>query len=212
MRKLAGDAINWDDYTSHWFMLPKSMNCPFGGLGAVGWDYIWIPNSEGLGISVGIWAHELGHNLGMNHASARYNGVLYEYEDFTVIMGGNDACFNLANRETVGWEEPALTINVSTLTRGMWTDFTIKASGTTQNTGLKIVTRYKTNADSAYIEFRKAGQLWFDFVCSQTARAGGDEMLDTELTGANFFVYPNPQPDASGQSYLRQTLLGSTSE
>lgn len=124
MRIFAGPAANWSFYTSHWF--PASMNCSFGGVGAISADYIWIPNQRGRANSVRVWAHELGHNPGMHLASARgTDGVLYEYDDRTGIMGSASSCFNIANRETADWETPARTIESKSLALGKWIKFAI---------------------------------------------------------------------------------------
>jgi hypothetical protein len=72
---------NLSQYTNKVYMLPPGSGCEWYGLGEVGGGRTWI---EARGCSYGyLTAHELGHNLGMGHASTYGD----EYGDPTDFMG-----------------------------------------------------------------------------------------------------------------------------
>jgi hypothetical protein len=71
----------------------ENRDCDFSGLGEVGGKLTWTYTAPGL---EGIWAHELGHNMGFPHANACNAGVTLtylksceevEYGDVTGTMG-----------------------------------------------------------------------------------------------------------------------------
>lgn len=89
----------------------ENQDCSFGGLGEVGGKLTWTytsPNYEG------IWAHELGHNLGLPHANACNAGVAMtylkaceevEYGDITSTMGmgGPSGFYSPTFLSSIGW-------------------------------------------------------------------------------------------------------------
>ena len=88
-----------------------NQDCSFGGLGEVGGKLTWTytsPNYEG------IWAHELGHNMGFPHANACNAGVTLtylkaceevEYGDVTGTMGmaGPSGFYAPTFLASIGW-------------------------------------------------------------------------------------------------------------
>eukprot|EP00039_Didymoeca_costata_P017572 m.326228 g.326228 ORF g.326228 m.326228 type:complete len:1326 (-) comp16556_c0_seq18:1721-5698(-) len=100
----------------HWvFYIPDEVEgCDWGGLGSVGGGSIWLRSSGAL-----IAAHEMAHNLGLNHASSDYDDdtdIDEEYGDVTCLVGGPSewsGC-NAPHKEQLGWlpEESVLTLDV----------------------------------------------------------------------------------------------------
>eukprot|EP00475_Leptophrys_vorax_P014061 TRINITY_DN2043_c0_g1_i1.p1 TRINITY_DN2043_c0_g1~~TRINITY_DN2043_c0_g1_i1.p1 ORF type:complete len:581 (-),score=120.64 TRINITY_DN2043_c0_g1_i1:144-1745(-) len=198
---------NWDFYTNHWMFIPQSWGCKFGGLGWVGIDGLWVPDIYAKYTQTIL--HEFGHNFGMNHASTYYpNGTAVEYGDRSAMMGGSmDVCYSTANRETANWQTVP-TINMTSLTLGLWTNFSILAQDKYENQGLKIVTflqrdgSIKGNNVSYYLEFRRVTP-WLDLKRNQTVKSnqtvpqGGDLRFDPSSTGVVLHFYPNPHANAS---------------
>ncbi len=101
------------DTSNHLMMTFSGDNqdCSFGGLGEVGGKLSWTytsPNYEG------IWAHELGHNMGFPHANACNAGVTLtylkaceevEYGDVTgtMGMGGPSGFYAPTFLASIGW-------------------------------------------------------------------------------------------------------------
>lgn len=117
----ADDAIrpflpNVDDYVYKIYILPKGA-CTFAGLGAVG------PCDSKHGCRTWIsghyaefpiaYVHELGHNLGLGHAS--YNGN--EYGDYSDLMGYCciERCFNAAHSNMLRITVPKQTVRLPIL-------------------------------------------------------------------------------------------------
>jgi len=64
-----------------------NQDCAFGGLAAVGGQESWTYAAPGY---AGVWAHELGHNLGFSHGNLCWSGVTLTYmETCTDVEYGN---------------------------------------------------------------------------------------------------------------------------
>lgn len=94
MANMARDMIearNLETTTDHLMMTftPDTKECAFAGLGEVGGPTSWT--YAGVGYS-GVWAHELGHNLGFPHANSCNAGVPLTYmATCTDVEYGNNA-------------------------------------------------------------------------------------------------------------------------
>ena len=88
-----------------------NQDCSFGGLGEVGGKLTWTYTAAGY---EGIWAHELGHNMGFPHANACNAGVTLtylksceevEYGDVTSTMGmgGPSGYYAPTFLASIGW-------------------------------------------------------------------------------------------------------------
>ena len=85
------DAKGLDAGTDNLMMTftPDTKECGFAGLGEVGGTTTWT--YAGIGYS-GVWAHELGHNLGFPHANSCNAGVTLTYmATCTDVEYGNNA-------------------------------------------------------------------------------------------------------------------------
>ena len=100
--------------TSNHFMMTftgDNEDCGFGGLGEVGGKLTWTYTSASY---EGIWAHELGHNMGFPHANVCNAGVTLtylkaceevEYGDVTgtMGMGGPSGFYAPTFLASIGW-------------------------------------------------------------------------------------------------------------
>jgi len=96
--KAAG--IDTSAYARKVYVLPSPNQCPFAGAGTVGDtpSRAWIAQC-GL---IDVYAHELGHNVGMQHASTPTS----EYGDLSDYMGsgyGGIRLNNAAHLDQLGW-------------------------------------------------------------------------------------------------------------
>jgi hypothetical protein len=97
------------EYTNAIYIIPDG--CGYAGLGIVGPCLFteglkcrtWI--SQFSSMFVNTYVHELGHNLGLNHADAY--GV-YPYGDLTCAMGSccADRCYNAPHSHRLNWSHP----------------------------------------------------------------------------------------------------------
>lgn len=101
----AAQGIDTSLYRHFMFVLPNNANCGWGGLAHLGCGsscHTWIKWNAKI-----VYAHELGHNLGMHHASTDPNNdgaVNSEYGDHSGIMGnGGYRQVNAPHRIQMNW-------------------------------------------------------------------------------------------------------------
>lgn len=106
-------------YRHFMFVLPNNASCGWGGLGHLGCGnscHTWIKWNAKI-----VYAHELGHNLGMHHSATdpdNNGSINSEYGDHSGIMGnGGYRQVNAPQRMKTGWYENHPE-NVKTLTQG----------------------------------------------------------------------------------------------
>gem|GEM_PF-2413036 len=105
------DGMDPGAYTRKVYVLPSTNGCgSYAGIGQVGGSptKAWIFY---CGIE-DVYAHELGHNLGMHHASTPNS----EYGDTTDIMGaGNNGLrhLNSAHLNEMGWRSPVMNVLIT---------------------------------------------------------------------------------------------------
>jgi hypothetical protein len=122
----AGDAaasaagFNLSQYTHRVYVFPTKHTCSWAGLGTIGGNpsRAWIAYCD----IADIYAHELGHNLGMRHSSTS----TCEYCDISDIMGYSGIGLrqvNAPHKDQMGWLPPGkvvlatanMTVNVAPL-------------------------------------------------------------------------------------------------
>ncbi len=106
----AAAAANVDvaSYPHRVYVMPEGY-CAAAGLGSVGGNpsHAWIFTCG----TKGVYAHELGHNLGLDHAASVLNGQLNEFGDGSdpMAMSGNGLLgLNAPHRHQLGWASPQL--------------------------------------------------------------------------------------------------------
>ncbi len=130
----------------------------WSGLGYVGAPGAWIRNNFGIGVS----AHELGHNFGLNHANFWDTsglsvigdpGTNVEYGDSFDTMGvasaGNNH-FNVRNKRALNW----LRTNEITVVTNSGT-YRIFCHDNTNSTGIRGLSLAKNSATNYWVEFRQ---------------------------------------------------------
>ena len=103
------DGVNLNNYQHRVYILPRYnlLACSWAGLGNVGCGTFcrsWIAECE----SPLVYAHEVGHNLGMYHAGTDTNdndAIESEYGDNSCIMGSSLSWkhFNAPHKDQMGW-------------------------------------------------------------------------------------------------------------
>lgn len=109
--------IHPESYMYHMYIIPSGIGCNgWAGLGQVGCSQLpcksWIVSEYSK--SVAVYMHELGHNLGLQHAGSAisYNDV----GDLTDVVGEccNIRCYNAIHSEQLGWSSPIFVFDHTT--------------------------------------------------------------------------------------------------
>lgn len=170
-------------YSHHIYLLPKNDPCGFGGLGSVGTEClidrtcrVWVSGS--IPKEIAVYMHELGHNLGLPHASYMSD----QYGDLTDVMGYccKVRCFAAPNTDRMKWTRAAY-------------QFTLPYNKPSIELNLKpkqyVMIYDKVRREKTYIQFRVAG-------------IGYDK--DIAVTGVNIYILPQL---GSAMSQLQDTLI-----
>lgn len=112
---LVSQSVDVYKYKHHLLKLPNNSynNLQWSGLGVQDCKtqecYSWYNSND---LNIGLFMHELGHNLGLGHASTLYD----EYGDKTCAMGDakSNSCFNSPHRHMLGWSQPLNQYYIST--------------------------------------------------------------------------------------------------
>ena len=105
-------------YKNYNYFMMKLPNYAF----SVSWSGLGLTNCQGIqcyswfnnpNLISGIYVHELGHNFGLGHAKTPNS----EYGDAHCVMGQAqfNNCFNSVHRNALGWSNPMVTVNISSL-------------------------------------------------------------------------------------------------
>lgn len=84
----------YDAATHRIFVVPADFPCNWVGLGGIGGERVWVKATTAKALE-----HELGHNLGMDHAIS-WQGFAADASDF---MGSGEASLNAPHVAQMGW-------------------------------------------------------------------------------------------------------------
>ena len=127
-------------YTNQVVIVPKCDVCSWGGMGWIGCNVgrpcrTWI--SGDLWHTPVPYFHEIGHNLGLNHAGvAGDNG----YGDLSSAMGYccDQRCYSAAHAHLLNWTRPLATFDGSALQPGQWWSFQLPPAASTKKNHILI--------------------------------------------------------------------------
>ena len=141
-------------YSRRIYVLPSNNTCGWAGLGTVGGNpsNSWIMECD----IEGVYAHELGHNIGMHHAGTGW----YAYGDYSDIMGASGPLYkiNAPHHDQMGWLPDTQILEVSESNTYDIAPLGTDPSQTSIPQMLKIAK--PDTSEFYYISFRKA--LGFD--------------------------------------------------
>ena len=200
----AADGFAAGAYQHVMYVFPQR-NCPWSGLAYLPGTESWINGAP----SAFVTAHELGHNLGLNHAGSwnctsggapvtlSASCTVSEYNDPFDVMG------NLGDRHSHGWHLQRLGVlqesNVQTISASGTYSMTSALVPTSQPTTLRVPRTRDSGGnpiDWYYLETRESGGVFDDF-----------SPVDPVVGGVSIRV--NDNPTSSTRSKLLDTHPGS---
>lgn len=172
------------------YVLPDANSCGWSGLASVGGNpsYAWIFRCD----LEAVFGHELGHNLGMNHAST----LSSEYGDTSDIMGSAMSGLRQLNgphQEQMGWRSPDM---ITTVTQGGTFDIAPLELSAAQALAPQVLKFAKPDSDETYyLSYRQPIGFDANLSTSLTERlhihlykgnGGKTTLLSGLLVGASF--------------------------
>lgn len=147
--------ITLSNYNRKFYVFPQtSPSCPYSGAAYVGGSQAWV---VGYCNYTGVCDHELGHNLGMYHAST----LTAEYGDQTDVMGGayagNPNTQNAPHKIQMGWVP---TNRVQSVTSSG--TYNISLLEQTDGTLIQALKIKKANSSNDYYYFGFRAPVGFD--------------------------------------------------
>lgn len=143
--------INLGNYNRKVYVLPKQNTCGYAGLSTVGGNpsQSWIFRCD----LPDVYAHELGHSLGMGHAG----NATGEYNDTSDIMGISGIGLRQINgphQEQMGWKEPQQITEITS--DGIYDIAPLELDATTASAPQIIKIRKPDTAEWYYLSFRQS--------------------------------------------------------
>lgn len=193
-----------DQYNRFVYIIPNSP-CGFSGVATVGWSGGYAVSNGDLSISCRVICHELGHNLGLYHATCSGG----EYCDYSDMMGNTSGVYGGSKRDQLGWVNTNGMPTIPLVTQAG--DYTIKSleiGGIGQN-GIKFIDPLKANTNF-YVTYH-AGDGW------STGKPVGvyvhesaSDHASTSLIRDRFAVGETFQADAYTQLYVTVKSMTAT--
>lgn len=157
--------INLGDYNRKVYVLPKQNGCGSAGLSTVGGNpsRSWVFRCD----MPDVFAHELGHSLGMGHAG----NATGEYNDTSDIMGFSGSGMRQINgphQEQMGWREPQQITEISA--DGIYDVAPLELDSVSAIAPQLLKIRKPDTGEWYYLSFRQA--IGFDATLSNTYLSG----------------------------------------
>lgn len=153
----AAAGIDLASYRRRVYVMPGNPNCGFGGISDVGVipsRSIMFADNADFGLPVDLFAHELGHALGMLHATTPSD----EYGDLSDVMGNGGFDLprenNAPHKIQMGWI-PASRVNTITQT-GIYSVGPLEADPATAVNPQVLVLAKPDTGDFYYVSYRVA--------------------------------------------------------
>lgn len=202
--------VNLDAYPHRIYVTPSGGVCKWGGMGYVGCRgdcRVWV--SGDVWDRAATYAHELGHNLYLNHAGSRGDGG---YGDFSATMGYccDVRCFNPPHLWQVGWATAlAPALSAATLPPGTWERHSLPAQITTSRNYLRVRPDWTPGHGgqvNLYFSYRK--RLGYDSGLS-VARGFADKVAVYSTRAGDPQPYTSHEGNLDPGTAWRETRLGS---
>jgi hypothetical protein len=180
------------------YIYPNSSTCYDLALGELGCGsdcYSWY--SPDAANYIQSYAHELGHNMNLRHASENYE----TYADLSSAMGYccRTRCFNPPNNWQLGWAAPLATLTNDTLLPGHTQNLTLPLSHTTVASMVRIITSWQTDYYSDY----SSPIYWLGYRGGTSGYSGYDIDLPAEYANkVNVYRY-----DGTTYSIMQTTSI-----
>jgi gametolysin peptidase M11 len=217
------DGFSAAGYQHVMYVFPDNMTgCNWAGLAYMPGTESWI-NGD---LTVRVTAHELGHNLGLNHAGSWYclgasNQPVqissncdidhHEYNDPFDVMGSYGSRHNSGfHLQRLGTLAPS---NVETVSSSGTYTLTSALTSTTDTTTLRIPRTYDSGGtvkDWYYLEIRKSGPVFDAFSASDPVVRGVSIRVADDPSLLNRTKLIDAHPDAGAYAYDAPLLPGET--
>jgi hypothetical protein len=139
------------------YVLPSSVSCSWSGLGQVYNRLTWVKACS----TTMTFAHELGHNFGMGHATTATSS----YGDYSDAMGGSYREMNAPHRDQMQWLPAANIVTVSS--SGTYRIAPLEDDGSTVANPQVLKVYMASAGDYVYLGYRKP-EGSFDYGMSTT--------------------------------------------
>ena len=146
--------INVSSFFHRLYILPSNVNCPWAGIADLGCGAACEAWVVAGGDITALMAHELGHNLGINHSSTNLNnaGSISEYGDASDFMGpASNRQLNAPHRDQLQWFQ-SFPGKITTVTASG--QFIINSLDVGDNALEILRVNKKNNAGTYYISYR----------------------------------------------------------
>jgi hypothetical protein len=138
--------IDLASYHRKVYVLPKTNSCNAGGMAAIGGSVAWIFACE----QKGIFAHEIAHTVGMDHAASQEGSTVNEYGDWTDPVGMGTwqmRGFNAPHRYAMGWLDAS---SIQVVSQGGQYDAAPLSTDPASATGPRVLMIRKPDTDEHY--------------------------------------------------------------